>query len=106
MITGIAKADILIFGIFIIVWCLRVLNDGKFFASLRESTEEKDAELATEYSPDHPSGRQRKQMMKCAMDYCHSLNFRNTNYCWKHQDAKPHETDGPAWWEEGGGQSS
>ena len=45
---------------------------------------------------------------KCEFDSCRSLTFRSTDYCWKHQDGKPHESDGPvtiptngetSWWE-------
>jgi hypothetical protein len=45
---------------------------------------------------------------KCEFDSCRTLTFRSTDYCWKHQDGKPHESDGPAtirtnledpWWE-------
>tara|TARA_B100000676_G_C17753045_1_gene667575 strand:- start:367 stop:645 length:279 start_codon:yes stop_codon:yes gene_type:complete len=44
---------------------------------------------------------------KCQFADCRSLTFRSTDYCWKHQDGKPHESDGPLkpnagdsfWWE-------
>ena len=104
MLTGIAEIDIIIIIVVGIFWIFdQVFNDGKFFASEEDSSEEKDAEPATGYSPDDPLGRQRKQMENCAMDNCNSLSFRNTDYCWKHQDGKPHVTDGPSCWEEGGG---
>jgi len=41
----------------------------------------------------------------CSFDGCRSLTMKSTEFCWKHQDAKPHISDGPAWWEEGGGTS-
>ena len=28
---------------------------------------------------------------KCQFADCRSLTFRSTDYCWKHQDGKPHE---------------
>ncbi len=103
MITGVAEIDILILIAVGIFWIFdQVFNDGKFFASETDSSEEKEAEPATAHSQDAPSGRQRQQMEKCALDYCNSLSFRNTDYCWKHQEAKRHVTDGPGWWEEGG----
>ena len=45
---------------------------------------------------------------KCQFADCRSLTFRSTDYCWKHQDGKPHESDGPwkpnagdsFWWED------
>ena len=45
---------------------------------------------------------------KCQFADCRSLTFRTTDYCWKHQDGKPHESDGPwkpdaedsFWWED------
>jgi len=55
---------------------------------------------------DSCSNHQRSK--KCEFDSCRSLTFRSTDYCWKHQDGKPHESDGPAtirtngeasWWE-------
>ena len=48
------------------------------------------------------------ESLRCEFDSCRSLTFRSTDYCWKHQDGKPHESDGPAtirtngeasWWE-------
>ena len=39
----------------------------------------------------------------CSFDGCRALTMKSTEFCWKHQDAKPHISDGPAWWEEGGG---
>ena len=44
---------------------------------------------------------------KCQFADCRSLTFRSTDYCWKHQEGKPHESDGPwkpnagdsFWWE-------
>ncbi|MEE2629440.1 MAG: hypothetical protein VX492_01120 [Candidatus Thermoplasmatota archaeon] len=103
MITGVAEIDILILIVAGGLWILdQIFNDGKLFASEDDSSEEKDAEPATGPFQDSPSARQRQQMDKCAMDHCNSLSFRNTDYCWKHQDAKRHVTDGPGWWEEGG----
>jgi len=32
---------------------------------------------------------------KCQFADCRSLTFRSTDYCWKHQEGKPHESDGP-----------
>ena len=104
MLTGIAEIDILIIIVVGVFWFFdKVFNDGAFFASEEESSEENDAEPKTEYSQDNPLVRQSKQKEKCSMDKCYSLSFRNTDYCWKHQDGKPHATDGPSWWEEGGG---
>ena len=48
-----------------------------------------------------------KRSKKCEFDSCRSLTFRSTDYCWKHQEGKPHESDGPwkpnsedsFWWE-------
>ena len=45
---------------------------------------------------------------KCQFADCRSLTFRTTDYCWKHQDGTPHESDGPwkpdaedsFWWED------
>ena len=45
---------------------------------------------------------------KCQFADCRSLTFRSTDYCWKHQEGKPHESDGPrkpnagdsVWWED------
>ncbi len=45
---------------------------------------------------------------KCQFANCRSLTFRSTDYCWKHQEGRPHESDGPwkpdavdsFWWED------
>tara|TARA_B100000959_G_scaffold278857_1_gene337939 strand:+ start:658 stop:939 length:282 start_codon:yes stop_codon:yes gene_type:complete len=39
----------------------------------------------------------------CSFGECRSLTMKSTGFCWKHQDGKHHISDGPAWWEEGGG---
>ena len=107
MITGIAEIDIPIIIVVVGLWILdKVFNDGEFFAywgrQSFDSSEEKDEDMAKGDSKDDPFGRQRQQMVKCSMDQCNSLSFRDTDYCWKHQDGKRHATDGPGWWEEGG----
>lgn len=65
-------------------------NDGKFF------NDEEEESNNPENSP---------MPAKCSLDNCNSLVFRSTEYCWKHQGGKSHVTDGPSWWEEGGGVS-
>jgi len=51
---------------------------------------------------------EQRQSKKCEFGGCRSLNFRSTDYCWKHQEGKPHQSDGPipirttgesSWWE-------
>ena len=45
---------------------------------------------------------------KCQFADCRSLTFRSTDYWWKPQEGKPHESDGPwkpdaedsFWWED------
>ena len=96
--------DILIFFVVGLVWIFdKIFNNGDLFASLNdESSEDEDAKPAKDNQTYDPSVRQRKQLVKCAVDKCNSLSYRDSEYCWKHQDGKRHETDGPAWWEEGG----
>ena len=45
---------------------------------------------------------------KCQFEDCRSLTFRSTDYCWKHQEGAPHNSDAPvtvptngdsSWWE-------
>ncbi len=36
-----------------------------------------------------PQQRQAKQATPCALDGCHALSFRTTDYCWRHQDEPP-----------------
>ena len=89
--TGIPEIDIRLFFIGLLAWIFEsVFKDT-------ESSEDQDSNTAKEAAE-----RQRKQLVKCAMDHCNSLSFRSSEYCWKHQDGKRHETDGPGWWEEGG----
>ncbi len=104
MFTGIAEIDICLFFVGLLAWIFdRVFNDGEFFGSFEdESSEDQDSNPTKGSQKDDPSERQRKQLVKCAMDHCNSLSFRSSEYCWKHQDGKRHETDGPGWWEEGG----
>ena len=96
--------DILIMVVVLLGWIVdKLFNNGEFFAALDdESSEDKDSNPAKSHQIYDPSERQRKQSVKCAMDQCRSLSFRDSEYCWKHKDGKRHETDGPAWWEEGG----
>ena len=89
--TGIPEIDICLFFIGLLAWIFEsVFKDT-------ESSEDQDSNTAKEAAE-----TQRKQLVKCAMDHCNSLSFRSSEYCWKHQDGKRHETDGPGWWEEGG----
>ena len=96
--------DILIMVVVLLGWIFdKIFNNGDFFAALNdESSGDKDSNPAKDHQRRNPSERQRKQLVKCAMGQCNSLSFRDSEYCWKHQDGKRHETDGPAWWEEGG----
>ena len=96
--------DILCGLVVLLAWIFdKIFNNGEFFAALNdESSEDKDSNPAKDNQIDDPSERQRKQLVKCAMDQCNLLSFRDSEYCWKHQDGKRHETDGPAWWEVGG----
>ena len=104
MITGIFEIDIFILLVGLVAWIFdKAFNDGNFFASLGdESSKDQDSNPTKGRQENDPSERQRKQLVKCSMDYCNSLSFRDSEYCWKHQDGKRHETDGPGWWEEGG----
>ena len=87
--------DFAIFAVIAFFWILdQSFNEGKFF----ESSE----------SIDEPVKPKPKKLVKCNFEGCASLSFRSTEYCWKHQDGKPHHTDKtakPNWWEEGGGAS-
>tara|TARA_B100000029_G_C17153082_1_gene806768 strand:- start:180 stop:440 length:261 start_codon:yes stop_codon:yes gene_type:complete len=80
-----AAFDFICMGFFCLIWLFRY-----FF--------EDDGEPEDEYEPNEPK-------KGCSYGNCNSLNFRSTDYCWKHQDGKAHVTDGPSWWEEGGGVS-
>ena len=37
----------------------------------------------------------RHRSKKCQFADCRSLTFRSTDYCWKHQEGMPHDSDGP-----------
>jgi len=97
--TGDIGCDLTIMVAIGIFWLLdQVFNEGKLF----EST-----------NPDEPVKPKsekavQQQLRTCHFEGCHSLSFRSTEYCWKHQDGQPHDTDRfskPNWWEEGGGTS-
>ena len=52
-----------------------------------------------------PQQRQAKQATQCALDGCHALSFRTTDYCWRHQDERqsepePEHDQESNWWEE------
>ena len=50
-----------------------------------------------------PDQRRAKQLTTCALDGCHAISFRTTDYCWRHQDetASAQESDADTnWWEE------
>ena len=79
----------------------KIFNIGNPSAS-SEDESSGDQDKAKGHREDNPSERQKRQLVKCAMDNCNSLSFRNSEYCWKHQDSKGPETDGPSWWEGGG----
>tara|TARA_Y100000816_G_C25964515_1_gene503287 strand:- start:328 stop:633 length:306 start_codon:yes stop_codon:yes gene_type:complete len=96
--------DILCGLVVLLAWIFdKIFNNGDFFAALNdESSEDKDPNPSKDNQIDDPSERQMKQLVKCKMDRCNLLSFRDSEYCWRHKDGKRHETDGPAWWEEGG----
>ncbi len=102
--TGIPEVDFFLF----ILGCLwfvsdKIFNPGNPSASSEyESSGDQDLDQSKGHQKDNPSERQKRQLVKCAMDHCNSLSFRNSEYCWRHQDRKGPETDGPSWWEEGG----
>jgi hypothetical protein len=77
--------DILCMGFIAVAWVLQ-----QFF--------EKDNDQEDQSEPN-------ERNIGCSYGNCRSLSYRSTDYCWKHQDGKAHITDGPAWWEEGGGAS-
>ena len=79
----------------------KIFNIGNSSAS-SEDESSGDQDKAKGHREDNPSERQKRQLVKCAMDNCNSLSFRNSEYCWRHQDRKGAETDVPSWWEEGG----
>ena len=89
--TGIIEIDLFFFMLGLLWWV-----GDKIFSG------DQDPDPAKGHQKVNPSERQRRQLLKCAMDHCNSLSFRNSEYCWKHQDSKGPETDGPSWWEEGG----
>lgn len=91
----------IVFGLF---WLIdQIFNDGKFF----QSEGEEETESTPHSSIPKPIISQNEQKNKCSQNGCRSLTFRSTDYCWKHQDGKPHVSDGlnANWWEEGGGPS-
>ncbi len=86
-----AAFELLCFGVIGIAWLIdHFFNDGKFFDDDEE---------------DSTNAQKRPMPAKCSFDNCNSLAFRSSEYCWKHQEGKAHVTDGPSWWEEGGGVS-
>ena len=91
VVTGIPEIDIPLFILGFLFWF-----GDKIFSRYQ------DPDSAKGHQKVNPSERQRRQLLKCAIDHCNSLSFRNSEYCWKHQDSKGAETDGPSWWEEGG----
>ena len=102
MFTGIPEIDIFFFILGFLFWFGdKIFNIGNASAS-SEDESSGDQDQAKGHREDNPSERQKRQLLKCAMDHCNSLSFRNSEYCWKHQDSKGPETDGPSWWEEGG----
>ena len=40
-----------------------------------------------------PQQRRANQLRTCATANCNALSFRNTDYCWKHQDEPPSDPD-------------
>ncbi len=91
--TGDLGCDLVIFAAIAIFWVVDQIFKGKLFESV---------------DPDEPVKPKSKKLVKCNFEGCTSLSFRSTEYCWKHQDGKPHQTDKTAksnWWEEGGGAS-
>ena len=49
------------------------------------------------------------ELGNCAVEGCNALTFRSTDYCWRHQDEPPldsepdHEQE-PNWWEDNQGE--
>ncbi len=86
---GDAAFDLVCMGFFGLAWILQHFGVPLF---------EGDGEQEDQFEPNKPK-------KGCSYGNCNSLTFRSTDYCWKHQDGKAHVTDGPAWWEEGGGAS-
>ena len=58
---------------------------------------------ATKLGTIKPTQRQTNQLINCAVEGCYALSFRDTAYCWKHQDERQLEPDPEQeskWWEE------
>ncbi|HJM13653.1 MAG TPA: hypothetical protein QF641_04090 [Candidatus Thalassarchaeaceae archaeon] len=99
MSTGDMSCDLILIGIAGIAWVIdQIFFDGQLFKSSEESEEEDTNE--SPFVAEKAAARQGNQMRGCAMEGCNSLTFRSTEYCWKHQDGKPHASDGRGWWEE------
>ena len=61
----------------------------------------------TKISP--PAQRRSNQLIKCAVEGCNALAFRSTDYCWKHQDeppldSEPNPEQESNWWEDNSGE--
>ena len=96
MSTGDIGCDLAILAVFGFFWVMdQVFNEGKFFESTQYNNSFVDSD-----EPFKP-----KSEKACHFEGCYSLSYRSTEYCWKHQDGQPHDTDRfskPNWWEEGG----
>ncbi|RCH77292.1 MAG: hypothetical protein DBX04_00875 [Candidatus Poseidoniales archaeon] len=56
-----------------------------------------------------PTQRRSNQLINCAVEGCNALTFRSTDYCWRHQDEPPLDSEPdpeqePNWWEDNQGE--
>ena len=56
-----------------------------------------------------PTHRRSNQLINCAVEGCNALTFRSTDYCWRHQDEPPLDSESdpeqePNWWEDNQGE--
>ena len=85
--------------LFELLCCLLDIGSSAALAGGLHSATTPSTKLST------PQQRQAKQATQCALDGCHALSFRTTDYCWKHQDERqsepePEHDQESNWWEE------
>ena len=83
--------------LFELLCCLLDVGTSAALAGGLHSTTTPSTKLNT------PDQRRAKQLTTCALDGCHAISFRTTDYCWRHQDetASAQESEADTnWWEE------
>jgi hypothetical protein len=93
-----------------------LICSGLFYAAAADSAVKNAQKPSTELRTSTPTGNRSKRLIEnrdalrnCSHDGCSALTFRSSDYCLRHQDENPLESEPeagsePGWWEDDSGE--